>query len=69
MQTIRDILPIYNLANMMMEQAKEDIDNNENAEDAKMFLDSDFARQLRKEMINFENQVEKAFNKYQKFGN
>ena len=69
MQTIQDVLPIYNLANLMMEQAKEDIDSNENAEDAKMFLDSDFAKQLRKEMINFENQVEKAFNKYQKFGN
>ena len=69
MQRIQDVLPIYNLANLMMEQAKEDIDNNENAEDAKMFLDSDFAKQLRKEMINFENQVEKAFNKYQKFGN
>ena len=69
MQTIQDMLPIYNLANLMMEQAKEDIDSNENAEDAKMFLDSDFAKQLRKEMINFENQVEKAFNKYQKFGN
>lgn len=69
MQTIQDVLPIYNLANLMMEQAKEDIDNNENAEDAKMFLDSDFAKQLRKEIINFENQVEKAFNKYQNFGN
>ena len=69
MQTIRDILPIYNLANFMIEQAKEDIDNDENAENAKMFLDSEFAKQLRKEMINFENQVEKAFNKYQKFGN
>ena len=65
MQTIQDVLPIYNLANLMMEQAKENIDNNENAEDAKMFLDSDFARQLRKEMIDFENRVEKAFNKYQ----
>ena len=65
MQTIQDILPIYNLANLMMEQAKEDIDNNENAEDAKMFLDSDFAKKLRKEMIDFENRVEKAFDKYQ----
>ena len=26
MQTIRDILPIYNLANFMIERAKEDID-------------------------------------------
>ena len=69
MQTIQDILPIYNLANLMMEQAKEDIDNNENAEDAKMFLDSDFAKQLRKEMIDFENRVEKAFYKYQEFNN
>ena len=65
MQTIQDVLPIYNLANLMMEQAKEDIDNNENAEDAKMFLDSDFAKKLRKEMIDFENRVEKAFDKYQ----
>ena len=65
MQKIRDILPIYNLANLMIEQAKEDIDNNENAEDAKMFLNSDFAKQLRKEMIDFENRVEKAFDKYQ----
>ena len=65
MQTIQDVLPIYNLANLMMEQAKEDIDNNENAEDAKMFLDSDFAKQLRKEMMDFENRVEKAFDKYQ----
>ena len=65
MQTIQDVLPIYNLANLMIEQAKEDIDNNENAEDAKMFLDSDFAKQLRKEMIDFENRVEKAFDKYQ----
>ena len=64
MQTIRDVLPIYNLANLMMEQAKEDIDD-ENAEDVKMFLDSDFAKQLRKEMIDFENRVEKAWNKYQ----
>ena len=69
MQRIQDVLPIYNLANLMMERAKEDIDNNENSEDAKMFLDSDFAKQLRKEMINFENQVEKAFNKYQEFNN
>lgn len=69
MQTIQDILPIYNLANLIMEQAKEDIDNNENAEDAKMFLDSDFAKQLRKEMIDFENRVEKAFYKYQEFNN
>ena len=69
MQTIRDVLPIYNLANLIMEQAKEDIDNNENAEDAKIFLDSDFAKQLRKEMIDYENKVEKTFNKYQKFGN
>lgn len=69
MQTIQDVLPIYNLANLMMEQAKEDIDNNENAEDAKMFLDSDFAKQLRKEMIDFENRVEKAFYKYQEFNN
>ena len=65
MQTIRDVLPIYNIANLMMEQAKEDMDNNENAEDAKMFLNSDFAKQLRKEMIDFENRVEKAFDKYQ----
>ena len=57
MQTIRDVLPIYNLANLMIERAKEDIDNNENAEDAKTFLDSDFAKQLRKEMIDFENRV------------
>ena len=65
MQTIQDVLPIYNLANLMIEQAKEDIDSNENAEDAKMFLNSDFAKQLRKEMIDFENRVEKAFDKYQ----
>jgi hypothetical protein len=65
MQTIRDVLPLYNLASMMIEQAKEDIDNNENAEDAKIFLDSDFAKQLRKEMIDFENKVENAWDKYQ----
>lgn len=65
MQTIRDVLPLYNLASMMIEQAKEDIDNNENAEDAKIFLDSDFAKQLRKEMIDFENKVENARDKYQ----
>ena len=64
MQTIRDVLPLYNLASMMIEQAKEDIDNNENAEDAKIFLDSDFAKQLRKEMIDFENKVENAWDKY-----
>ena len=69
MQTIKDVLCLYNLANLIIEQAKEDIDNNENADDAKMFLNSEFAKQLRKEMIDFENQVEKAFNKYQKFGN
>ena len=69
MQTIRDVLPIYNLANLMIERAKEDIDNNENAEDAKRFLDSEFAKQLRKEMIDFENRVEKAFDKYQEFNN
>ena len=65
MQTIRDVLPLYNLASMMIKQAKEDIDNNENAEDAKIFLDSDFAKQLRKEMIDFENKVENAWDKYQ----
>lgn len=65
MQTIRDVLPLYNLASMMIEQAKEDIDNNENAENAKIFLDSDFAKQLRKEMIDFENKVENAWDKYQ----
>ena len=65
MQTIRDVLPLYNLASMMIEQAKEDIDNNENAEDAKIFLDSDFAKRLRKEMIDFENKVENAWDKYQ----
>ena len=64
MLTIKDILPLYYIANMMIEGAKEDIDNNKNVEDAKMFLDSDFAKQLKNEMINFENQVEKAWNKY-----
>jgi len=69
MQTIRDVLPIYNLASLIIEQAKEDIDNGYNMEGAKLFLDSDFAKQLKKEMIYFENQVELAFNKYQKFDN
>ena len=59
---IKDVLPIYNLASLIIEQAKEDMDNGN--EDAKLFLDSDYGKSLIKETLNFENQVEKAFFKH-----
>ena len=58
MKTIQDVLPWYNLASAIINQAE--IDNDE---DSKNFLTSELGKQLKNEIYNFEKVVYEAWDK------
>jgi hypothetical protein len=60
MQCISDILPYYNLAKEMIKKAETFYD-----EESREFLNSDFGKKLKNEVITFENLVEEFWNKYE----